>query len=692
MVNSSTNCLQKESASPQFIEKKSTFKHLKLYLIKPSKYDDDGYVIRHWKGVLPSNTLACLYSLTLDINDRDVFGEGHKWDIQVIDETVQKVETAKIVKEGRRRGTKTVIALVGVQSNQFPRAADLAVDFRQAGLDVMIGGFHVSGVLATFPELTPELAVLKNAGVTLVGGEVEEKWGLLLRDAVEGKLRPVYNFLMQTPSLEYAPVPRIPESVLNRYAIRHFATLDCGRGCPYQCSFCTVINVQGRQMRYRPVKAILDRIRQNYHQHKIQYYFFTDDNFCRNKNWESIFDGLIRLREEEKILVSFVMQVDTQSFRIKNFIEKARRAGCSQVFIGMESLNESNLQSAGKKQNDTGCFKELIDAYHDAGIVTHLAYIIGFPFDTEQSIREDIARLRQLGAEQASFFMMTPLPGSMDYKHVFCGRKILDHDLNNYDSFHETFAHDNLKNGSWMRSYRNAWLDFYSVTHMADILRNARPSKYWNIFLNFIWYKNAVQVEGGHPMINGFFRLKGRRNRRRGYPIETRWNYFKWRVSDIKVTLTGWIKLVLEMEDVWLLTRRRSPLEQQVVHEFLRRRTQVAEWRNLKITDLQQLYHKAAMVLERKPALKQNSQPHIPSRLRLWFRKWNVFSDSLTITRRPMVEFWKEMYSRLKSGRIHRIPLLRVAFIGFQESVLMARFLLSLLNQLMRGEERLYTT
>lgn len=691
MTDSSTGCLQKEGVPPQFIEKKSAFKRLRLYLIKPSKYDDDGYVIRHWKGVLPSNTLACLYSLTLDINDRGVFGENLKWDIQVIDETVQKVETAKIVKEGRRKGTKTVIALVGVQSNQFSRAADLAMDFRQAGLDTLIGGFHVSGVLATFPELTPELAVLKNAGITLVGGEVEEKWELLLRDAIEGKLRPVYNFLTQIPSLERAPVPRIPENVLNRYVIRHFATLDCGRGCPYQCSFCTVINVQGRQMRYRPVKAILDRIRQNYRQHKIQYYFFTDDNFCRNKNWESIFDGLVRLREEEKIAVSFMMQVDTQSFRIKNFIEKAGRAGCSQVFIGMESLNESNLQSAGKKQNDTGCFKELIDAYHDAGIVTHLAYIIGFPFDTEQSLRRDMVRLRRLGAEQASFFMMTPLPGSMDYKQVFWGQKILDQDLNNYDSFHETFAHDNLKNGTWMRSYKNAWRDFYSVTHMADILRNAHPSKYWRVFLNFVWYKNAVQVEGGHPMINGFFRLKGRRNRRPGYPLETRWNYFKRRVSDIKGTLAGWIKLTLEMEDVWLLTRRRSPLEQQVVQEFLRRRTQVAEWRTLKLTDLQQLYHKAAMVLERKPALKQNSQPHIPSRFRLWFRKWNVFSDSLTVTRRPMMEFWKEMFSRLKSGRIHKISFPRVAFICFQESVLMTRFLLSLLSQLIRDKERMYT-
>ena len=152
------------------------FRRLRLYLIKPSKYDDDGYVIRHWKGVLPSNSLACLYGLSEDVRKRRVLGPDLQWEIELIDETVERVDVEKIVRSGRGKETKTVICLVGVQSNQFPRAQDLALGFRQAGLDVLIGGFHVSGILATLSDLSPEIKSLRNQGVTLVAGEVEGRW------------------------------------------------------------------------------------------------------------------------------------------------------------------------------------------------------------------------------------------------------------------------------------------------------------------------------------------------------------------------------------------------------------------------------------------------------------------------------------------------------------------------------------
>jgi hypothetical protein len=147
-----------------------------------------------------------------------------------------------------------------------------------------------------------------------------------------------------------------------------------------------------------------------------------------------------------------MMQADTQSYKIPGFVEKASRAGCSQVFIGLESLNENNLKQAGKSQNKTVHFRELIEAYHQAGIATHMAYIIGFPFDTVESVRADMAKLRELGSEQASFFMLTPLPGSADYAGMRRDGTILNQDLNDYDSFHETFRHKNMPGGSRTRA------------------------------------------------------------------------------------------------------------------------------------------------------------------------------------------------------------------------------------------------
>jgi len=660
--------------------KKLAYKRLNLYLIKPSKYDDDGYLIRHWKGVLPSNTLACLYALTEDIRKRKAFGSELKWNIQAIDETVQKVDVSKIIRLSRRKDAKTLICLVGVQSNQFSRAEDLALEFRSSGLDVMVGGFHVSGVMATLPELTPELRRLKEAGVTLVGGEAEGRWESILRDALNDELPLIYNFLHQPPLINESPIPELPKNMIHRYAVRH-ATLDCGRGCPFQCSFCTVINVQGRAMRFRSVNLILEKIHENYFRHRVRHYFFTDDNFCRNKQWEEIFDALIQMRTKEKINISFMMQADTQSYKIPGFIEKASRAGCSQVFIGLESLNENNLKQAGKNQNKTVHFRELIEAYRQAGIATHLAYIIGFPFDSVESVRADIANLQELGSEQASFFMLTPLPGSADYVEMRRNSTILDEDLNDYDSFHETFRHKNMPGGSWTRVYREAWNSFYSVSNMKKILNKVTQAKYWGIFYNFIWYKNAFQVEGGHPMIHGFLRLKGRRNRRECFGLESRWSYLKRRIRDFSSLFAGWVTLALEMEEVWLATRKRGPLEEQVVRDISRIRSQVEEWRNIKVSELQNLYRQAAARLELSAIRRPFQHFAVPSRFKLWLNKWDVFSDSLTFTRKPMTRFWKKVFGQFIRGRIHRISFLQVAFTSFRESVLFFRFVVSVLRR-----------
>jgi radical SAM superfamily enzyme YgiQ (UPF0313 family) len=660
------------------------YKRIHLWLIKPSKYDDDGYVIRYWKGIIPSNTLACLYGLTEDVRERGVLGKDLEWKVELIDDTVEKVHLSKIVRASRRKDTKTVVCLVGVQTNQFVRAYHLAMALRRFNIDVMIGGFHVSGVLATLAEMPKDLKELVSAGVSLVAGEAEgNRWEILLRDALNDDIKPVYNFLGTAPDISCAPLPKINRKMVSRYAVTNFATLDCGRGCPFACSFCTVINVQGRKMRYRGVDALINTIRDNYHKHKVDFYFFTDDNFCRNKNWEALFDAFIKMREEENICLTFMIQVDTKSHHVKNFIEKAKRAGCSQAFIGMESLNEENLKSVGKTQNDIEDFKRLVDAYQDAGIVAHLAYIIGFPFDTVESVRQDVERLRALGAGQASFFMMTPLPGSMDYVQTVKNGTVLDADLNNYDTFHETHRHPRMAPGTWAAAYEDAWKSFCSVENMKTTLKNIRQDIYWGVFLNFIWYKNSVQVEGGHPMLHGFVRRKGRHERRPDYPLEGRWCYFKRRTRDIWNEVKGWFWLALELEEVWLATRTRTPVEDRVVWELDHLQKRVREWRSLGLKELQNVYRRAAAYVATKYDAGIVRQIKIPSRFQLWIGKLNIFTVSpLTFTRVPLKRFWRrEVMVNWRKGQILKINWFKFCFNAMHEMVLFARFVKSLLKR-----------
>ncbi len=609
-------------------------KTIRVVLIKPSKYDDDGYVIRHFRGVLLSNTLACLSSLTQDVAGRSLLGRDVKLQIDIYDDTVQSIPVSRIIRSNKPPTRRTIVALVGVQTNQFPRAADLARRFRAGGLQVLIGGFHVSGTLALSQAITPEIQELMDLGVSVVKGEVEETWGGILRDAAEDRLKPVYDFLEQKPDLYSQPIPMVHGKYRKKFVIAKFGAIDCSRGCPFNCSFCSIINVQGREMRVRSPELLVRSLRENYRRHKISLYFFTDDNFARNRCWREVFQMLARLREEERIPIQFMIQVDTQSHKIPDFVSLAARAGCSQVFVGMESINPENLKAAGKTQNKVQDYKELIAAWHQAKIITQAAYIFGFPSDTPDSIREDVRRLQhELEVELASFFMLTPIPGSQDHARLVQAGAPMNPDLNEYDSFHETVRHPNFAPGELAEAYRNAWESFYSFDYMREVLARANPENYWSIFCDFIWFKNSALIEGGHPMIHGFFRLKDRKDRRPGFAVESRFQHLKRRFREWRSLARSWLSLALEMEELWLQTRKRSAAEIRLLAEIKRLRQEVN--RNLYSAELQLAHARARMHF---PELR------VPSRLALAFRSLNLrMAKRITDSRAEQKLFWRRI-------------------------------------------------
>jgi hypothetical protein len=532
---------------------------LLVVLVRPSRYDDDGYVVRHWRGTLPSNTLSCLNGLTQDAIASGALGPIAV-DIEAFDEAVDLVDPRRLAKRWRPRGSTVLVALVGVQTNQFPRAQDLARQFKAEGVEVMIGGFHVSGSIALAPAMPPECQAMIDAGVTLVAGEVENRWAGLLQDAAGDRLQPFYNFLGDVPDLRATPLPRSSPRLQKKFAVRGYGTIDAGRGCPFNCSFCTIVNVQGHAMRSRGASHIVDHIRSAHRPdgrtRGISHYFFTDDNFSRNPEWEPIFNGLIALRHEG-VAIDFMMQVDTAAGRIPRFIDKAARAGCVQVFIGMESLREDNLKAAGKRQNRVNTYRDYIAQWHEAGVLCHVGFIIGFPFDTYQRVMEDVRTLRDdLLVDQASFFMLTPLPGSRDHRTMIDAGVQLDSDYNRFDSFHATVPHPLMSAHEWTAAYRDAWHEFYSVEHIRQALLRQNPHTYWGMFKCFVWYR-AAMIEGAHPMVTGFFRLKDRRTRRPGVPLESWLRFRRRRLCETLRICREYVRLLLQMQELWVATRIR---------------------------------------------------------------------------------------------------------------------------------------
>jgi radical SAM superfamily enzyme YgiQ (UPF0313 family) len=528
---------------------------LEVVLVRPAKYDDDGYVLRHRWGVLPSNTLACLASLTEDVDRRGAL-RPLRLRTHTYDESVERLPMRRLRRLARREDTKVVVCLVGVQTSQFPRAADLALRLRGLGIDVLIGGFHVSGLLTHSSALPAHLRELADAGVILVRGEVEDVWQDILGHVVAGTMPPIYDRGAVTPDLRTAPVPRLAPRALRRFAFRHFGTVDTSRGCPFTCSFCAIIAVQGQAMRARDAEAIAGAIAASHTATGTRHYFLTDDDFARNREWRRVFEALIRLRETRGIGVRFLMQVDALAHRTPDFVALAQAAGCFQVFIGLESLNPRNLAAATKRQNRVGDFAAMIAAWRAAGILIHAGYIIGFPDDTADSVRADVAALRDdVRPDVASFFMLTPLAGSADYARLLGSGAMLDDDLNRHDTFHPVLDHPRMSRAAWYAAYRQAWADFYTDDVMRQRLRDARGEQHITLLQIYFWYLASTVVEDFHPMMTGFLRLKPRADRRPGAPVDGRLRHALRRTAELRRHLAGYAQVARRLQRLWCETR-----------------------------------------------------------------------------------------------------------------------------------------
>ena len=485
----------------------ATRKKFFVEVIKPSHYDDDGYVIQWVRAFVPSNSMGGILAQAVDASERRVLGDDVDIVVNGYDECHTVIPAKKIIKRIRNEGGRGVVLLTGVQTNQFPRAVDIGRKFRDAGIPVIIGGFHISGSIAMLPELPSEIKEAQDLGMVLFAGEVEgNRLDLLFTDTYHDNLKPAYNYLDDLPGLEGQVTPFLPSELVKKYS--NYSAFDVGRGCPFRCSFCTIINVQGRKSRHRTADDV-ERMVRAYVEHGVKRFFITDDNMARNKNWESIFDRLIELRENDGIKLKLFIQADMQSHKIPNFIEKAARAGCNRVFIGMESVSPENLKAANKHQNNFSEYRKMLQKWRSNGVITYAGYILGFPGDTPETIERDIKILQEeLPIDILEFFAMTPFPGSEDHRNLVEQGVWMDPDLNIYDAEHVTVEHPRMSREEWRDIYDRAWHLYYSTEHVETLMRRAEAAGgrgAWKMGLAVLFVYGSYRFERVHPLQSGVF-------------------------------------------------------------------------------------------------------------------------------------------------------------------------------------------
>ena len=245
---------------------------LRFYLVKPSQYDADGTVWRFRWGVVPNNTLTVLAGLAADWAARraEVDLQTVLWE-ELLDGVVSPVVIASLRERAAADGATLLIGVAGVQTGQYARARDLALQCRVAGVAVACGGFHITSH-------APSRDFLAAHGVTVVIGEAETTLAALLDDHLSGQLQAEYRVsgglrartglgTIAVPDIATAPLPALDARYLRRFFNPTLSTVDTARGCPFACSYCAVKNVMGRTVRGRDPARVVDWVRQAYDAH-----------------------------------------------------------------------------------------------------------------------------------------------------------------------------------------------------------------------------------------------------------------------------------------------------------------------------------------------------------------------------------------------------------------------------------------
>jgi radical SAM superfamily enzyme YgiQ (UPF0313 family) len=349
---------------------------MKIKLICPTTYELDHKLIKLKKATVPP--LSILYIAGLTPKEHNV---------KIVDECVQSIDFDEPVD----------LVGISVMSSTAKRAYEIADEFRRRNVTVVMGGIHASSVVEE---------ALEHAN-TVVIGEADDSWKIVLQDASNGKLKRTYKYKRKDP-LDNLPHPRFDLLDTNKYIRLPFRRspnipVQTARGCPFNCDFCTVSKFWGNKIRFRPIKEVIDEITLS----NADTVFFTDDNFVANpRRTLELCDALSRLK------IKYFCQIDSLAFKHPEIIQGLKKSGCFMVFVGFESINKENLKTINKGFNEPKDYQTLIKMFHRNKVNVHACCILGFEKDDPKTAEETVNFLIKQKVEMASFFRLTPLPGT----------------------------------------------------------------------------------------------------------------------------------------------------------------------------------------------------------------------------------------------------------------------------------------
>ncbi len=365
--------------------------------------------------------------------------------------------------------------LVGISIHTFNaiHGYKLAHKVKESGATVVFGGPH--------PSVFPEEALKR--GDAVVTGDGEEVWPQLLTDYSTGSLRSKYKGGRVDPE-SFSPA-RWDLLNVNRYLV---ASIQTVRGCPKQCSFCSVWVQDGRIPRVRTNDGILQEVQYLYRS-GFRLIMFADDNFypytCRDiatarspeakslleQGQEKRLELLRRLAAEVPKDMFFFTQITMEVADDAEFLKAMKDANVSGALIGIETVTEEGLKATNKYFNSTGdALVQRLETIRKQGFPYIFgAFIFGIESDTSESLDYTIQFARKCGIAMAQFIPMTPLPGTVDFHLMRKGKKRLKLKKADYDYWLDPehprilYDHPYLREEELLEYVEKAWKNFYSL-------------------------------------------------------------------------------------------------------------------------------------------------------------------------------------------------------------------------------------
>ncbi|KAA0007854.1 MAG: B12-binding domain-containing radical SAM protein [Thermoplasmata archaeon] len=321
------------------------------------------------------------------------------------------------------------------------RAYEIADKFRELGVKVVLGGYHVSAL--------PDEA--KQHADAVVIGEAENLWPQLLEDLEKGKLKEKY-FSNEKPDLSKIPNPR-----RDLYYNFLSGAAQATRGCPVGCDFCPTSKLLGRIVRKRPIKDVIEDIKSIPNKVII----FRDASLTLDIEYSKALFKAMRGLGKKWIANGNINVLG----RDEEFLRLSKEAGCIQWFVGFESISKETLKKIHKMTNVNAVEKygEYVRKIQKHGIAVVGGMIFGFDEDTPDVFETTYNALEEWQVDGIEFNILTPYPGTAIYERFEREGRILTKDWSKYSQAHVVFKPKRMTPEELLEGYMWITKKFYSM-------------------------------------------------------------------------------------------------------------------------------------------------------------------------------------------------------------------------------------